>query len=159
MICIIGLFMAFSRFCPVAFAEITSFKSSGVIYRSLLLSLLPGKLPIVRRDSNELASRYNKSCYNMTWLVTDHPNIAAALRRKLLSLYLPDLALFWNTWYCNSIAFLDINFLWFTDYSTAAQCSHSCRRLIWIDQIVECTEGFALKCLHLWAVTSLSSSV
>ena len=43
-------------FCRVAFTENTSFKSFGVICKSPLLSSLPDKLPMDRRDSDDFFS-------------------------------------------------------------------------------------------------------
>ena len=46
---IIGFFMVFQGFCCVTLAEYVLFKSSGIVWRSLLLSLLPDELPIDRK--------------------------------------------------------------------------------------------------------------
>ena len=53
--------MVFSRFCRVAFAENSLFKSYGIICWSPLPSLLPNKLLIDKQDS-DMASFELKKC-------------------------------------------------------------------------------------------------
>ena len=66
-----GSLWCFQGFCRVALAKNGSFNSSGIIWRSPLLSLLPDKLLIDRRDSDgffstKLVSRPSVSSYNTT---------------------------------------------------------------------------------------------
>ena len=66
-----GVLYGVFRVCHVALAENSSFKSSGIIWRSSLLSLLPNELSMDKIDSNgffstKLVSRPSISSYNMT---------------------------------------------------------------------------------------------